>query len=617
MTVCHVHFSKERETVMAEEMLDRAQISNDLKWDLSAVFESQEAFEAASEQLPKDVDAFSERYNGKIDSAETAIEAIKDYEDLIAAASHIGQYGRLPVSVDIFDSEAQQQARHVSNVLAGVSAKLSFFKSQIEDLDETTLDEIVKKESTYQAFVRGIKASKKAKLDPKVEEALAQLNPTLGAFSEIFEQARSADADYGTFEVDGKTYPLSFVLYEEVYMYHEDPKVRRASYDKFSKVLGHYQNVVATAYYTHVQKEKTLATMRGYDSVFDYLLESQEVDQDLYHRQIDMIMTDFAPVMRKYITHLKEEHGLEKMTYADLKVDLDPEYSTPVTIEESKDLVKEALAPLGQDYVDLILRAYPERWVDFAQNKGKRSGAFCSTTYGKHPYVMMSWTDQLSDAYTLFHELGHAGQGVLSNENNPLTSARPSLYLIEGPSTFNELLLTDYLQNKTDDPRMERNVLSKMISKTYFHNFVTHLLEAAYQREVYRLVDAGKSFNAKKLSELKRAVLEEFWGDSVELEAGAELTWMRQIHYYMGLYPYTYSAGLTIATQAFLKIKSGEEPVDGWLEFLALGGQKVPAEATLVAGVDITTDKPLSETINYLDESVDRIIELSNELNKA
>ncbi|MGO1454114.1 MAG: M3 family metallopeptidase, partial [Alkalibacterium gilvum] len=185
---------------------------------------------------------------------------------------------------------------------------------------------------------------------------------------------------------------------------------------------------------------------------------------------------------------------------------------------------------------------------------------------------------------------------------------------IEAPSTYNELLLTDYLKEEAKDPRMERNVLSKMISKTYFHNFVTHLLEAAYQREVYRLIDEGKSFDADKLSELKRNVLEEFWGDSVELEAGAELTWMRQIHYYMGLYPYTYSAGLTIATQAFLKIKSGEASVDGWLEFLALGGRKAPAEATKVAGVDITTDQPLKDTINYLDESVDRIIELTREI---
>lgn len=599
---------------MSEEMKKRSEIADELKWDLSAIFPSQEAFEEALKALPEEVDAFSTKYDGKLTDITTVVEAIKDYEEIIAKASHLGQYGRLPVSVDITDSEAQEQARHTSNVLAGVGAKMSFFQSQIEDLDETTLNAVVEIEPKYEAYVRKIKKSKLAKLDPKVEEALAQLSPVFDAPSEIFEQARSADADYGTFEVDGKEYPLSFVLYEEVYMYSDDPKIRRAAYDKFSKVLGQYKNVVATGYYTALQSEKTLATMRGYDSIFDYLLEDQEVTQDLYHRQIDMIMNDFAPVMRKYITHLKEVHGLEKMTYADLKVDLDPDYTTPVSIEESKDLVKEAMAPLGEDYVKMILRAYPERWVDFAQNHGKRSGAFCSTTYGKHPYVMVSYTGQLTDAYTLFHEFGHAGQGILSNENNPLTSARPSLYLIEGPSTFNELLLTDYLKDKADDPRMERNVLSKMISKTYFHNFVTHLLEAAYQREVYRLIDAGKSFDANKLSELKRNVLEEFWGDSVELEPGAELTWMRQIHYYMGLYPYTYSAGLTIATQAFLKIKSGEESVDGWLDFLALGGQKVPAEATKVAGVDITTDQPLTDTIKYLDESVDRIIELTSQL---
>ncbi|GEQ33900.1 oligoendopeptidase F [Marinilactibacillus psychrotolerans] len=600
---------------MAEKLKPRIDIPEELKWDLTAIFETQEEFEKAAEQLPKDVKIFADKYSGKLDNVELLIEAIQAYEALMAKASHLEQYGILPVSVDILDSEAQQQARHVSNVLANVSADLSFFNSQIQEIEAATLNQLIEKEPNYTSFVRKIKAAKKAKLDSNVEKALAQLSPTFEAPSEIFEQARSADADYGTFEVDGKEYELSFVLYEEVYMYHKNPKIRRAAYDQFNKVLGQYQNVVATAYYTHLQSEKTLATMRGYDSIFDYLLESQEVSQDLYHRQIDMIMNDFAPVMRKFVTHLKEVHGLDKMTYADLKVDLDPDYTTPITIEESKDLVKNAMAPLGEKYVNMILRSYPERWTDFAQNIGKRSGAFCSTTYGKHPYVMITWTGELTDAYTLFHELGHAGQGVLSNENNPLTSAEPSLYLIEGPSTFNELLLTDYLQNKSEDPRMERSVLSKMISKTYFHNFVTHLLEAAYQREVYKLIDAGKSFDAKKLSEIKRSILEQFWGDAVELEPGAELTWMRQIHYYMGLYPYTYSAGLTIATQAFLKIKSGEEKVDGWLEFLALGGQKVPAEATLVAGVDITTDRPLSDTIKYLDQSVDRIIELTGELN--
>lgn len=146
---------------------------------------------------------------------------------------------------------------------------------------------------------------------------------------------------------------------------------------------------------------------------------------------------------------------------------------------------------------------------------------------------------------------------------------------------------------------------------------MTHLLEAAYQREVYQLIDDGMSFDAQKLSDIKRNVLEAFWGDAVEINEGAELTWMRQIHYYMGLYSYTYSAGLTIATQAFLKVKEeGQAAVDRWLDFLTTGGRYIPVEAAKVAGVDITTDQPLKDTIQYLDDAVERMMVLTAELEK-
>lgn len=599
---------------MAEQLQLRSEVSGELKWDLTEIFATDEDFETTLKEFPDKVDAFVSEYKGNLEDAKKVVEALHKYEEVLAIAGYLGQYASLPVSADITDGEAAGRARLVSSKLAQESAKLSFFDSEVLTLSEAELDKVADLEVKFKPWVRKTKKSKRAALAPEVEETFELLSPVLGSFQEVFEQARSNDPDFGTFEVDGEEYPLSFVLYEDYYMYHTDPKIRRASYDKFNEVLGQYQNTVATAYYSQVVKEKTIATMRGYDSVIDYLLESQEVTRDMYNRQIDVIMDKFAPVMRKYITHLKEQNGLDKVTYADLKIDVDPDYKQDITIEETKDLVQNALAPFGQDYVDLMLRSYDEGWVDFARNVGKRSGAFCSTTYKKHPYIMMSFSGLLSDAYTLFHELGHAGQGVLSHVDNSLTGARPSLYLIEAPSTFHELFLTDYLKERTDDPREERSALSMMISKTYFHNFVTHLLEAAYQREVYRLIDDGKSFDAKTLSTIKRAVLEEFWGDAVEIEPGAELTWMRQSHYYMGLYPYTYSAGLTIATQSFLKIKSGESSMDDWLAFLRMGGQEAPLEATKVANVDVDTDQALLDTIDYLNDSVDRIIELSDEI---
>lgn len=599
---------------MAEQLKLRSEVSEDLKWDLSGIFATEADFDAAAAVFPKTIADFVAEYKGQLKSAEDVVAALHKYEEVVAAMNHLAQYRSLPTQADITDSEAVSAFRSIYSMISQESAKLSFFDSEVLTLSEDEIKRVAELEPAFKAWVRKTIKSKKAALAPEVEEALQLLNPVLGSFSDIYEQARGNDPDFGTFEVDGKEYPLSFVLYEDFYMYSTDPKIRRASYDKFNEVLGQYKNTIATAYYNQIVKEKTIATMRGYDSVIDYLLESQEVTREMYDRQIDVIMDKFAPVMRKYITHLKEENGLEKLTYADLKIDVDPDFKQDVTIEQTKELVKGALSPLGQEYIDLMMRSYDERWVDFARNVGKRSGAFCSTTYKKHPYIMMSFSGLLSDAYTLFHELGHAGQGVLSHQNNSYTGSRPSLYLIEAPSTFNELMLTDYLKNQTDDARTERSVLSMMISKTYFHNFVTHLLEAAYQREVYRLIDAGKSFDANTLSTIKREVLETFWGDAVEIEPGAELTWMRQPHYYMGLYPYTYSAGLTIATQAFLKIKSGETSMDNWLDFLRMGGEEAPLEATKVANVDVDTDQALLDTIQYLDESVDRIIELTGEL---
>ena len=599
---------------MAESLKVRSEVSEDLKWDLSGIFATEADFDVAFAVFPENIADFVSEYKGNLNTAEDVVQALHKYEALVASINHLAQYRSLPIQVDITDGEAASEFRSVYSVISQEMVNLPFFDSELLTLSEDELQRVALLEPGFKTWVRQTVKSKKAALAPEVEEALQLLNPVLGSFSDIYEQARGNDPDFGTFEVDGKEYPLSFVLYEDYYMYSTDPKIRRASYDKFNEVLGQYKNTIATAYYNQIVKEKTIATMRGYNSVIDYLLEPQEVTREMYDRQIDVIMDKFAPVMRKYITHLKEENGLDKLTYADLKIDVDPEFKQDITIEETKELVKSALAPLGQDYVDLMMRSYDEHWVDFAQNVGKRSGAFCSTTYKKHPYIMMSVAGLLSDAYTLFHELGHAGQGVLSHENNSYTASRPSLYLIEAPSTFNELMLTDFLKNESTDARTERSVLSMMISKTYFHNFVTHLLEAAYQREVYHLIDAGKSFDANTLSAIKREVLETFWGDAVEIEPGAELTWIRQPHYYMGLYPYTYSAGLTIATQAFLKIKDDEKNMKNWLDFLKMGGQEAPLEATKVANVDVDTDQALLDTIQYLDESVDRIIELTGKL---
>ena len=224
----------------------------------------------------------------------------------------------------------------------------------------------------------------------------------------------------------------------------------------------------------------------------------------------------------------------------------------------------------------------------------------------------------MTEVFVLAHELGHAGHFNLANKHQNVFDASSSMYFVEAPSTANEMLMANYLLSESDDPKFKRWVISTIISRTYYHNFVTHLLEAAYQREVYNRVDAGESMTAPELNSIKKEVISQFWGDAVEITEGAELTWMRQPHYYMGLYPYTYSAGLTISTLMAKRIlEEGEPAVNEWIEVLKAGGSKPPVELAKMVGIDLSTDQPLKETISYIGSLIDELERLTDEIEAA
>lgn len=583
-------------------------------WQINDIFNNDADFEKAVIALQKQAQAFANKFTGKLSEPALIMAAAHELAAIRKLQSRLDHYAFLPVETNRQDAAAVVRQHKVDNILQEVNTTLLFFDNELKLTDSAVLTEVAAGDARLADLVAQVKRNKQISLGAEVENALNAFKTVFNQPYSIYLQAKLADLTFPDFEVNGESYPLSFVLYEDLYMYSDDTDLRRAAFAAFSKELAKYQETMAAAYYAHVMQEKAQATLRGFDSVIDYLLYGQNVSRDMYDRQIDGIMTKLAPVMQKYITHVKNVRDLDEMTYADLKIDLDPEFSQTVTFEQSREYIMGATAVLGEEYVTGISQAFDSRWVDYAQNKGKSTGGFCTMVPEVHPYILMSWTDQLSDVYTLIHELGHAGQMMAAEAQNFYLTAEPSLYLIEAPSTFNELLLTHYLSKSAADDRTQRFARTKMLTNTYFHNFVTHLLEAAYQREVYRLIDAGEAFTAETLSRIKRDILAQFWGSAVDINDGAELTWMRQPHYYLGLYSYTYSAGLTIATQAYLNVVHNKpKAVADWLAFLDLGKADV-ITAAAVAGVDVTTAAPLNATIQFLDQTVDEIIAYTNRL---
>ena len=601
---------------MAEELLFRKDVKKELTWDLSLIYKDEEALLADADRMEKLTAQAEEEYKGSLDSADRINACLDMYREIEGIITLIGNYCELATSVDYYDTHNMELAGKLYRRISECTSRLSFIDSELAVQPDSVIQMAAKASKENAGYLKKMLRRKPYLLSPETEKVLAALSQTTGAPYEIYNAAKLADMRFPDFEVAGKKYPLGYSLFEDDYEYDERTDVRRAAFEAFSAKLHDYENVTAVAYNTAVQHEKKMADLRGFDNVFDKLLFNQRVDISLYNRQIDIIMEKLAPHMRKYAKLLGRVHKLDRVTYADLKLPVDATYSPKLMIEESRDYVTKGLSILGEDYVKMIETAYEQRWFDFAQNQGKSTGGFCASPYGKNSFILLSWNGRMSDVFTIAHELGHAGHFKACNAAQSIFDTDVSKYFVECPSTMNELLLGHYLLKTSDDKRFRRWVLANMVGNTYYHNFVTHLLEAAYQREVYRKVQNGGSVQAETLSTIMKDVLSKFWGDAVELTDGAELTWMRQPHYYMGLYSYTYSAGLTIATQVCKRIENeGQAAVDDWKNVLKAGGTKTPVELAAMAGIDITTDAPLLDTIETIGAMIE-ICELTEELEK-
>ncbi|MBR4827262.1 MAG: oligoendopeptidase F [Oscillospiraceae bacterium] len=597
------------------ELLKRKDVPVEETWDLTLIYPNDDAMWAALDKTKAAVKKLVETFQGRLNTAENIVACLDDQEKILPDVIRIMSYTGLAQEVDYTDNEIRELNEKVGDETNRMFTDLSFIDSEILLAPDEELKKAVDMAKGCKVYLEDLIKKKEHMLSPETEKVLTALDRTLEVPYTIYNTLKLADIAFDPFTVNGKEYPLGYSLFEDDYELEADTDVRRAAFKAFYGTLRKYENTTAAAYNACVTYDKTISELRGYKDVFDSLLSYQKVTREMYDRQIDVITERLAPHMRRYATLLGKIHKLDKMTFADLKIAVDPEYDPKVTIEESHRYIREGLSILGDDYVDMVDRAYKERWVDFAKNIGKSTGGFCSGIYRQNSFILLNWNDRMSDVFTLAHELGHAGQSRYGDAEQSFYDCDPSMYLVEAPSTMNELILANQLVNSSDDKRFRRWVLSNQISNTYYHNFVTHLREAWYQREVYKIIDEGGSVNADILSDIFRRNLELFWGDAVEIPEGAELTWMRQPHYYMGLYSYTYSAGLTVATQAMLRIRDeGQPAVDDWKRFLKAGATQDPVGLAKIAGFDITTDGPLNATIDYIGSVIDEICRLTEEL---
>ena len=591
-------------TTDMQKRLARADVPVDMTWDLRELFADDPAWEAEFAALDAALDQVAP-FQGRLgESAATLARCLDTVEQLQARLMRVSTFAYLRNAQDGTDPAYQAASARVAALAARLGASVAFVDSETLALPDATLARFLVEEpglAPHRVSLERLIETKPHRLGAETEGVLAALGKVLGSPYTTYQRSKASDIQFAPFvDAQGTQHPNSFSLYESSYESSPDTSVRRAAWASFTAGLKAYNNTYAATLATEVSKNVAMARLRRYRSTEDYLLQAHQIPGSLYKGILEIIRAGLAPHMQRYQRLRQRVLNLDKVLHCDLRAPLDAGFEPPISYEQACDTLLASLAPMGTEYVEFVRTALTQRWVDRADNVGKSTGAFCSSPYGVHPYILITWAGTTRSVFTLAHELGHAAHFGLAMKHQRFVNLRPGMPFIEAPSIMHEMLLARHILARSDDPRTRRSVIMQLLG-TYHHNFVTHLLEAELQHRVLALAEAGQAVTATLLNRTKGEVLQGFWGDAVEIDDGARMTWMRQPHYYMGLYPYTYSVGLVAATAMGQRVaQEGAPAVQRWLQVLRAGGTLKPLALMQLAGIDMSTPQPIHDAVAYV-----------------
>ena len=594
-----------------QSRLARADVPVESTWNLEDLFASTEQWEAEFAALDA-ARAELDPYRGRLGDSAVSLRACLDIaEALQARFARLSTFAYLRNAQDGTNPDDQATTARAGALGARLGASLSFVEAETLALPDGAIDRFLREDDAlalHRVSLERLRETKPHRLSADTEGVLASLGEVLGAPYMIYARSKSSDIQFAPFtDASGTERPNSVNLYEGAYESHPDVDVRRGAWASFSAGLKGFNNTYAATFATEVKKNVVIARLRGYPSTEASLLQSHQVPTGLYTNVLQIIRTELAPHMRRYAHLRRRVLGLNRMLHCDLRAPLDAAFEPHIPYEQACETILASMQVMGPDYVEFVRTALTRRWVDRSDNVGKSSGAFCAAPHGVHPYILVTWANTTRNVFTLAHELGHAAHFGLAMTHQRPVDMEPAMPFIEAPSIMHEMLLARHILAGSDDPRTRRSVLMQLLG-TYHHNFVTHLLEAELQHRVYALAEAGQAVTATLLNRTKGEILQEFWGDAIEIDDGARMTWMRQPHYYMGLYSYTYSVGLVAATAMAARVaEEGEPAVQRWLQVLKAGGTLKPLELLELAGLDLSSPEPIRGAVAYVGSLVDEL----------
>lgn len=598
---------------MAKQILTREEVPEHLTWDLTTIFESDEAWEAEL----KEVEQLSKQasdYKGKVaDSAESLYNTLQFSDALYERLHKLYVYSHLKHDQDTTNSKYQDLDGRVRSVLTNVGAAWSFITPEILKLDEATLNSYVESYeplSLYEQSLKELNLGRPHILSAEKEELLAQFSEVTSTAGKTFSALNNADLEFPKIKgEDGEEVQITHGNYITM-LESDNREVREAAFKAVYKTYGQYKNTFATTLAGNVKAHNANAKVRNYTSARHAALSNNFIPEKVYDQLISTIH-DYLPALHRYVELRKKVLGVDELHMYDLFTPLVKEVKMEVTYDEAKKTMVESFAPLGKEYQEIVQKGLDSRWVDVLENKGKRSGAYSSGTFGTNPYVLMNWQNNVNNLYTLAHEFGHSMHSYYSRANQPYQYADYSIFVAEVASTCNEELLFDHLMKTLDDEKQKIYLLNQWLDG-FRGTVFRQTMFAEFEHMIHELDAKGESITSEKLTSIYYDLNKQYFGDAMTVDEEIGLEWARIPHFYYNYYVYQYATGQSAATALSKQIlEEGEQAVERYINnFLKAGCSDFPIEVLKAAGVDMESPEPIALACKVFEEKLEELEKL-------
>ncbi|WP_462408991.1 oligoendopeptidase F [Neobacillus sp. Marseille-QA0830] len=591
----------------------RSEIQVEETWKLEDIFASDQEWEKEFQEVTKLIPEIK-KYEGKlVESAEMLFSALQFQDQLLERLGKLYTYAHMRYDQDTTNSFYQGLDSRIQNLYTQAASQLAFIVPEILSIEESKVTGFLNRKpelKLYEHALEEINLQKPHVLSAEQEALLAEAGEVMDASSNTFGMLNNADIEFPSIQDEkGEQVEITHGRYIR-FLESKDQRVRCDAFKAVYKTYGNFKNTFASTLSGNVKKDNFFARVRKYNSARHAALSANNIPETVYDNLVKTV-NDNLPLLHRYIKLRKKVLGLDELHMYDLYTPLVKDVEMEIKYEEAKDLVLKGLAPMGEEYLNILKEGFENRWVDVHENKGKRSGAYSSGAYGTHPYILLNWQDNVNNLFTLAHEFGHSVHSYYTRKNQPYPYGNYSIFVAEVASTCNEALLNDYLL-KTIGDEQKRIYLLNHYLEGFRGTVFRQTMFAEFEHLIHQKAQNNEALTADSLTSMYYELNKKYFGEEdIVIDEEIGLEWARIPHFYYNYYVYQYATGFSAATALSKQIlEEGEPAVKRYIEYLSAGSSDYPIEVLKKAGVDMTSAEPIENACKVFEEKLGELEQL-------